>query len=279
MKTLLVTVLILPLCALAQSKPSCCSVSSTAQFAMLGADEKFRMTHLEPIPLNFAPEQGKLVTFPTGEGKEGRAFEVKATKATANYVFMIHEWWGLNEYIQREAERLQKEIGNVNVLALDLYDSKVATTREDAAKYMNDAKEDRIRAIVKGAFEYVGARARVGTVGWCFGGGWSLQTALMGGKQVAACVVYYGMPETDVEVLRTLNGPVLGIFAEKDGWVTPAKVKEFEDAMGKAKKKLTVKMYDADHAFANPSNPMFDKQAASDAHKRTIEFLKKNLLK
>jgi len=70
---------------------------------------------------------------------------------------------------------------------------------------------------------------------------------------------------------------VLGIFAVRDGWITPAKVKEFEVTMKKASKRITVKMYDADHAFANPSNPKFDKTATADAHKHVVEFLKKYL--
>jgi carboxymethylenebutenolidase len=161
------------------------------------------------------------------------------------------------------------------VIALDLYDGKVATTQQEAGKYMGEAKEERIRAIIKGALDYVGPKAKIGTIGWCFGGGWSLQTALMAGKQTSACVMYYGMPETDVDKLKAINGPVLGIFAKKDGWINPDKVKEFEANMKKVAKKLTVKMYDADHAFANPSNPKFDKEAAADAHKAALAFLKK----
>jgi carboxymethylenebutenolidase len=91
--------------------------------------------------------------------------------------------------------------------------------------------------------------------------------------------MYYGMPELDVAKLKSLNGPVLGIFGKKDGWINPEKVKEFEAAMKKASKKLTVKMYDADHAFANPSNPKFDKVASADAHAAAVSFLKKYLVK
>ena len=279
MRKLLFVVLFMPLTLLGQESKSCCAPTSTVAFAMLASDEKFRSAHLEPIPFSFISEQGKDVTFNTSDGVNGRAFEIKAAKETNVYLFVIHEWWGLNDYIKQEAERLQKELGNVNVLALDLYDGKVATTQQEAGKYMGEAKEERIRAIIQGALQYVGPKAKVGTVGWCFGGGWSLQAALMGGKQTAACVMYYGMPETDIEKLKTINGPVLGIFAEKDAWITPAKVKDFETVMKKASKKLTVKMYNADHAFANPSNPKFDKVATADAHTRTIEFFKKHVVK
>jgi carboxymethylenebutenolidase len=279
MKKLLVFALFLPLTLLAQAGKSCCAPTSTAEFAMLAGDEKFRAAHLDPLPFNYESENGKDISFKTADGVDGKGFEIKAAKETNATIFVIHEWWGLNDYIKQEAEKLQKELGNVNVIALDLYDGKLATNQQEAGKYMGEAKEDRIRAIIKGALEYAGPKARVGTIGWCFGGGWSLQMALMAGKQTAACVMYYGMPETDVAKLKTINGPVLGIFAKKDGWINTEKVKEFEANMKKASKKLTVKSYDADHAFANPSNPKFDKEAAADAHKIAVAFLTKHLVK
>jgi carboxymethylenebutenolidase len=279
MQKLIFFLLFVPLTLFAQAGKSCCAPTSTAEFAMLASDDKFRSAHLDPLPFRFVPESGKDITFKTSDGVDGRGFEIKASTETNVTVFMIHEWWGLNDYIKQEAEKLQQELGNVNVVALDLYDGKVATTQQEAGKYMGEAKEERIRTIISGALEYVGPKAKIGTIGWCFGGGWSLQTALMAGKRTAACVMYYGMPEADIAKLKGLNGPVLGIFGSKDAWITPQKVKEFEANMKKASKKLTVKMYKADHAFANPSNPKFDKEAASDAHKVAVAFLKKHLTK
>jgi carboxymethylenebutenolidase len=275
MKKLLFIALFLPLMLFAQAGKSCCAPTSTAEFAMLASDEKFRSAHLEPIPFTFVSEGGKNIAFKTADGIDAKAFEIRSTKETKSYVFMIHEWWGLNDYIKQEAEKLQKELGSVNVIALDLYDGKVAATQQEAGKYMGEAKEERIRTISRGALAYVGSKAKVATIGWCFGGGWSLQAALMAGRQTSACVMYYGMPETDIEKLKAMHGPVLGIFAKKDGWINPEKVKEFESNMKKVARKLTVKMYDADHAFANPSNPKFDKEAAADAHTAVLAFLKK----
>ncbi|MGB2870176.1 MAG: dienelactone hydrolase family protein, partial [Bacteroidota bacterium] len=262
----------------AQDKQSCC-MSSSQEFAALLADAKFVNAHLEPLPFRYSPEHGAWVTFKTTDSADGRAFEVKSAKPTDNYILLVHEWWGLNDYIQREAENLQKELGAVNVLALDLYEGKIATTREEAGKDMGEVKEERARSIIAGAIKYVGAKAKIGTIGWCFGGGWSLQTSLMAGSQAVACVMYYGMPEKDVATLKKLNAPVLGIFGTKDQWISPAVVAEFKKNMKQAGKSLTVKSYDADHAFANPSNPQFDKPATQDAHKRALAFFKKNLLK
>jgi carboxymethylenebutenolidase len=190
---------------------------------------------------------------------------------------MIHEWWGLNGYIKQEAEKLQKELGNVNVYALDLYDGKVADNAQDAGRYMGEVKEDRARAIIQGAIDRAGKKAKIYTIGWCFGGGWSLQASLMAGKQGRGCVMYYGMPESDLAKLKKLNADVLGIFAEKDAWITPAVVATFEKNMKDAGKKITVKSYDADHAFANPSNPKYSKEFAEDAHQRALAFFREHL--
>lgn len=265
-------------CLQAQDKESCC-MSASQQFAALISDAKFVNAHLEPLPFHYSAKQGEWVTFKTTDSADGRAFEVKSSKPTDNYILLIHEWWGLNDYMQREAENLQKELGSVNVLAVDLYDGKVAATREDAGKFMGEVKEERARAVMAGAIKYVGPIARIGTIGWCFGGGWSLQASLMAGSQAVACVMYYGMPEKDVETLKKLNAPVLGIFGTKDQWISPAVVAEFEKNMKQAGKTLTVKSYNADHAFANPSNPQHDKPATRDAHKRTVAFFKSHLLK
>jgi carboxymethylenebutenolidase len=292
MKFVLVVAMLIPFAAFAQSMKPCCQVKSPTSIpahtieisdfsirtmTMLGDDPLFITAHESPPPSDFSASTGTFITFKTDDGEGGRAFEVKSPKPSNKVVFMFHEWWGLNEYIQQEAERLQKELGDVTVLALDLYDVRTTASPEEAGKLMQAVKTERAINIIKGTLEYIGKEARVATIGWCFGGGWSHQASLVAGKQAVACVIYYGMPEMDIERLKSSNAPVLGIFARQDNWITPEKVREFEQAMKEADKLLTVKMYDAVHAFANPSNPKHDKKAAEDAHKNTIAFLKKYL--
>lgn len=255
----------------ASEKKSCCS---TEQFASLTTDKSFRNAHLEPTVMNFTPTTGAWITLKTTDGIEAKAFEVRASKPTNNVIFMIHEWWGLNEYIQREAEQLQQSLPNITVIALDLYDGKIATDRETAGKYMGSVTKERCETIIRAAITHVGANAKIGTIGWCFGGGWSMQTSLLAGKQAGACVIYYGMPEDDITKLKTLHADVLGIFGKQDKWINSGVVAKFEKNMKQASKKLTVKSYDADHAFANPSNPQFDKTATEDARKIAVEFFK-----
>jgi carboxymethylenebutenolidase len=137
-----------------------------------------------------------------------------------------------------------------------------------------EVNETRARAIVQAVIDHAGPKAKISTLGWCFGGGWSMQTALMAGKQAVGCVIYYGMPEKDAAKLKTLNCDVLGIFATQDGFINAEVVGQFENDMKAAKKKLTVKNYDAVHAFANPSNPKYDKEKSAEANAEALAYLK-----
>jgi carboxymethylenebutenolidase len=172
---------------------------------------------------------------------------------------------------------LYKDLGNVNVIALDMYDGKVTTDRTAASEYMQQFKQERGNAIVLGALDFAGKNAKVGTVGWCFGGGQSLQAALVLGERAAGCVIYYGMPEDNVERLKTLKTDVLGIFASREKYITPEIVQKFEANMKSINKPIVVRNYDAEHGFANPSNPDYDKANAEDAHKQVLAFFRNRL--
>ncbi|HNV27954.1 MAG TPA: dienelactone hydrolase family protein [Cyclobacteriaceae bacterium] len=254
-----------------------CHTSPTEKFALFVQDDNFNMSHPDPLPYVHQSEIGKMVTFKTADGKDGIGYVLMAAKKTNNWIFVFQEWWGLNDHIKRESEKLYNDLGNVNVLAIDMYDGKLATTREDAGKYMGEFKQDRGNAIVKGAITFAGKNAKIGTIGWCFGGGQSMQASLIAGKQAAACVIYYGMPETDVNRLKNLNTDVLNIWPTQDQWINKEVTDKFEANMKEAGKKLTTKAYDADHAFANPSNPKFNPEFTADAYKSTLEFFKARL--
>lgn len=261
----------------AQKSVSCCAaVSVHGEVAMLSKDSGFVASHLSPAPLAFTAVTGETIRFAT-KGTEGQAFLVKAPEPSEKYIFVFHEWWGLNDYIRREAEALQQALGNVNVLAIDLYDGQATANADSAARLMGAAKPERCKEIIDGALAYAGEDAQIATLGWCFGGGWSLQAALHLKKHVKACVIYYGMPETDATVLKQLNCDVLGIFAIQDKWISPEVVAKFEAGMKAAGKKLTVKNYDAGHAFANPSNPKYNQEYGNDAMKHVVAFLSEKL--
>lgn len=256
---------------------SCCQKSAEAEFSALAMNERFAAAHLAPEAFVLENRSGSSIEFPCLDGKSGAAYLIRSIQPTRNWLLVIHEWWGLNDHIRKEAEQLQQDLVNVNVLAVDLYDGRLAETPAVAQQLMSGLEEARAKAILNGAIQYMGSDARIQTMGWCMGGGWSLQSALMAGKQSSGCVVYYGMPEKDVTRLKSLQSDVLFVFAKKDAWINQAVLKEFETNMKSAGKKLTVLSYEADHAFANPSNPKFDKKAASEARKQAIAYMKKHL--
>ncbi|MFI5139052.1 MAG: dienelactone hydrolase family protein [Sphingobacteriales bacterium] len=278
-KFLLITLLVFcSAVAFSQSKAVCCSSpSATQQFALLASNKDFRMAHKNPLKMHFQSSIGKAITYKAADGKEASAYLFPAKNKTNNYLLVVHEWWGLNDFVKQESEKIYNALGNVNVIDLDLYDGKVATNRDDAGKYMQSVKEERAIAIIKGAIAYAGPKAHIATIGWCFGGGWSLQTSLLAGKQAEACVMYYGMPEQDISKLKTLHCDVSGNFANKDQWINPKVVAKFASDMKVAGKKLYLHQYDADHGFANPSNPVYNSEATKDAYANTIEFLKRRM--
>jgi carboxymethylenebutenolidase len=172
---------------------------------------------------------------------------------------------------------LSTELETVNVIALDMYDGKVADKPDSAMKLMSGVSNGRLEAIVKGAIAYSGKKAKIYTIGWCFGGMWSLQASILAGKQGAGCVMYYGRPETNVEKLKQLNADVIGFFGNKDRSPSPAMVDAFVTNMKEAGKTLIVNRYEAGHGFANPSNPSFDKEATKDAHEKTLLFFRERM--
>ena len=247
--------------------------ATTQKFARLGSDPSFIRAHEDPESHPFQGV-GKMITFPVADGADANAYFLKSEPASKDYLFVVHEWYGLNTNVKEEADKFFKQYKNMNVVALDLYDGQVADNRDDAARYMQSVKTERALAIINGAKSFAGADARIFTVGWCFGGGWSLQTAIELGDQAAGAVMFYGMPERDIDRLKTLKCDVLAIFAGQDQWITPEVATQFEKDMATASKKLTLKSYDAGHGFANPSNPIYNEEAATDAYKNMTAFVK-----
>ena len=251
-----------------------CGVGSMQQVA---GNPAFVAAHENPLPFHYATKAGENVSFKTPDGKTAGGFLLKSQKPSDKWLLVYQEWWGLNDYIKQQAELFYNDLSNVNVLAVDMYDGKVATEQGEAAKLVQGADKVRLENIMKGAIAYAGPKAQIASVGWCFGGGLALQSAILEGKQAKGCVMYYGFPEMDVDKLKRLDTDVLGLYGSQDSFIPTKTVNEFEASMKKAGEKIDVKMYDAVHAFANPSNPKYDKIAAADAYKRAIGYLKGRL--
>lgn len=194
-------------------------------------------------------------------------------------VVVIHEWWGLNGHIRHWTDRLAAD--GYAALAVDLYGGKVATTPEQAMALMKAVDDARAREILGAAHRFLAEDPRVkaskrGVIGWCFGGGWSLQHAPMQ-PDLDAAVIYYGRLETDPKVLATIEAPVMGVFGDQDEGIPPAAVQEFANAMKVAGESLALHRYDAPHAFANPSSANYDAKAAEDAWSNVRAFFGEHL--
>ena len=195
-------------------------------------------------------------------------------------VILIHEWWGLNQNIKNTAHDLAKE-GFV-VLAVDLYDGKVAETADDARAYATEARNNPEKSInhLKSAVEFLRqsdyVSGKVASFGYCFGGGMSMQLSL--NEELDATVIYYGSLETDEKKLSSIDWPVLGVFGEEDTSITPDSVRQFNKSINSLGINNEIYLYGGvGHAFANPSNLGHDPEKTKDAWEKTVDFLNRNL--
>jgi carboxymethylenebutenolidase len=217
------------------------------------------------------------VTLTTAGGRSVNAALALPEAAKAPTVLLIHEWWGLNDQIKAVAADFAQQ--GYAALAVDLYDGKVGTTPDEAKALMGAvdgaAATDTLVSWVAWLKAHQRSTGKVGTVGWCFGGGWSLDTGLA--TPVDGCVVYYGRVNKSAAELAPLACPVLGHFATQDQWINQAMVDGFLAAAKEAGKDVTAYWYEADHAFANPTVARYDAEDAALAWQRTQDFFKQRL--
>ena len=217
------------------------------------------------------------VTITTADGRDVTGYLALPDAKPAGAVAVVHEWWGLNDQIKAFTAELAN-LGHVG-LAVDLMDGQVATTPDAARAQIGAVKPEEGKATMAAWIDWLYAHeavnGKVATLGFCFGGGWSLNGSLA--HPVDATVIYYGNVAKTAEELAPLKGPVLGHFATQDQSIDEAMVSGFEKAMAEAGKELTVHWYDAQHGFANPTSARYDQEDTRLAMQRTADFLKANL--
>jgi carboxymethylenebutenolidase len=183
-------------------------------------------------------------------------------------IVVIQEWWGLTDWIKENAKRLADQ-GYV-ALAPDLYRGKVASNPNQAMQLMRGMPQDRAVRDLKAAVDVLAHRddvdkQRLGSIGWCMGGGYSLQLALHDDR-IKACAMCYGRVVTDPAELKSLNATVLGVFGEEDMGIKPADVRKFEEALKEAGKKTAgIHEYKAGHGFMRPPSSDLPNQAYREA--------------
>jgi carboxymethylenebutenolidase len=195
---------------------------------------------------------------------------------------VIHEWWGLNDWVKEKTRELAGK--GYAALAVDLYRGKVATDPDTAHQLSRGLPQDRAVRDLKAAFAHLAARKdvdpkRIGAIGWCMGGGLVFALA-QAEPRLAAAVVYYGPPPTDEAAIAKIKAPELGNYGAEDKGIPPEAVKVFEAAAKKAGVEVDIKIYPgAGHRFASapPSDPAYAPEAAKDADARTDAFLARHL--
>lgn len=195
-------------------------------------------------------------------------------------LIVIHEWWGLNEDIHLMADQLAG-LG-YDSLAVDLYDGKSAEGVREAFQLMTglSKNEDAALANLKEAYDYLTNELgveKVGIIGWCLGGKWSLRGSLMLPNEIDATVIYYGSLIDDREQLATLEMPIIGFVGTKDRPYINQFI-QFDKDLKALNKDYSVHFYEgAGHAFANASGTAYEPEAAEDSWKKTVNFLAAHL--
>jgi carboxymethylenebutenolidase len=267
--------------------PSYMRISQAQSNSSESSNTNLTMLSNSTVNNNTAVElQNKTVNyFDNAKGYLVHPLSLSGNASKAPAVIMIHEWWGLNDNIVNMADLLAKQ-GYV-VLAVDLFEGKVAADPNEAGNLVQSVRSNQEAAItnLKEAVKYVSSppfvdKSRIASLGWCFGGGQSLQMALNSQDQpLAATILYYGTPLiTDKAGLSQLKWPVLGIFGDQDQAIPVDEVKKFEIALNDNGITNEIYVYPGvGHAFANPSGDSYAPKETEDAWQKTLVFLKKHL--
>jgi carboxymethylenebutenolidase len=229
-----------------------------------------------------APGGEQTVTFKSGSEQASGFLVTPEGKGPFPALVVVPEWWGLVDWVKDQARALAKE-GYV-VLAVDVYRGKSTSSQEEAHQLMMGTPPERVVRDLQAAFTHLQSmpavrKDRIGAIGWCMGGGYTLQLATVEPK-LAAAVAYYGRPPSDPAKIAAIHAPVLGNYGAEDQGPSPEQVRTFEAEMKKAGKTVDLKVYPgAGHAFANVNNPWggYRKEAAEDAWSRTTAFFAKYL--
>ena len=231
--------------------------------------------------MSFAAE-GKPVSYKSGDETVSGILYAPQGKGPFPALVVIHEWYGLTDWVKDEASKLADQ-GYV-ALAIDLYRGKVATTPDEAHQIMRGVPEDRASRDLLAATAYLASQKNVeakhiGSIGWCMGGGYAFNLAV-NDPNLKAAVINYGHLASDDATLKKINAPILGIFGGQDKGITPDDVHKFESQMKALGKTVEIHSFpDAGHGFENPNNKSYRADDTAEAWKLTTTFLEKYLKK
>ena len=221
---------------------------------------------------------GTMVQFPTN-GVTTSAYLSTPTAGKGPGVLVIQEWWGLVGHIKSVCDRFAAE--GFTALAPDMYHGKTASEPDEAGKLFMALNIAQAEKDLRGAVTLLAGHSsatKLGAVGFCMGGQLALFAATLN-PSIGACVNFYGIHPNVKPDYAKLAGPMLGLFAEKDGFVTPQVAKDLDAAIKKAGKQSEIHIYPGvNHAFFNDERPdAYDTTAAADAWRRTLTFFRQHL--
>jgi len=228
-----------------------------------------------------AQRAGKMISYSSGSETVSGYLAAPEGAGKRPAVVVIHEWWGLNDFAKGNADSFAKQ-GYV-ALAVDLYRGKVTADADVAHQLMRGLPDDRALRDLQAAVTYLRSRPdvdakKIGSIGWCMGGGWSLNLALAE-PTLAGAVIYYGHLMTEDATIQKLKVALIGSFGGKDQGIPPESVTAFQDKARALHKNVDFKIYpEAGHGFASSSDPkVFRAEDAKDADARTDLFFRKVL--
>ncbi|HET8578152.1 MAG TPA: dienelactone hydrolase family protein [Methylomirabilota bacterium] len=221
---------------------------------------------------------GQMVEFPSN-GQSAQAYLATPAAGKGPGVIVIQEWWGLVGHIKKVCDRFAE--AGFSALAPDMYHGKTAAEPDEAGKLLMALNVAQAEKDLRGAAKYLAGHsssAKLGAVGFCMGGQLALFAATLN-PNVGACVNFYGIHPNVKPDYSKLSGPVLGLFAEKDQFVNPSAARAVDVAIKGVGKQSEIHIYPGvDHAFFNDERvDVYNKAAAEDAWKRTVDFFRKHL--
>lgn len=227
----------------------------------------------------------EMIQFPSGDHHTPGFLALPKGGGPFPAVVVIQEWWGLVPHIKEVAERFAGE--GFTALAPDLYYGQAASEPDEARKLAMTLDRERAIDEIAAAADYLAgmtqvAPKKIGTVGWCMGGGLSLSAAAYHGGadrgDIAAAVCFYGRPLDAADTSR-LTVPILGLYGSEDQGIPVSAVRDFESELIRHQVPHEINIYDgAHHAFFNDTRPAYDPVASADAWQRTLDWFGRHLV-
>lgn len=221
---------------------------------------------------------GEMIKYKRPDGKEaGGYYASPADKKNAPGVVVIQEWWGINPQLKRICDRWAQ--AGYRALAPDIYNGKLTTDMNEAAKLMNGTNFiEAAEQYVRGAVQHLKKEGgKVAVTGYCMGGAITIISAVKI-PEADAAVCFYGIPPDTVAHPKDIKIPFQGHFANTDDWCNPKAVNDLEAKLKTSRSKFEIYRYDAQHAFCNEDRKeVYNEAAAKQAWERAQKFVKANV--